>query len=142
MKLFLCHSLSHKLPRVSINCTRVKISLMLFMISKVPFLTHFFGLYLMWYWPLWRNFPFIIALANLITFLNLFDCNFNDSSMIFARVVAALFRPILWKSDAILLKQKILDDFWRYFITGASRQNTIVSIFLHYLLGLSILAIF
>ena len=78
---------------------------------------------------MWRNLFFIISLEKSILLLNIFVCNVKDHPMIFARAVTALFSPILWKADAKLLKQQLVDNFWWYFSTGDSGWNTIFCYF-------------
>ena len=66
---------------------------------------------------------FIISLVKWILFLNSLVYNVNYSSVRFTRAETTLLFPIQWKADAKLLKQQLLDDFWWYFISGASGWN-------------------
>ena len=106
-----------------INCTKVKISLKLFGISKAPFLLHIFILYLKVSSPFIFLLFVIIALEKWIMFLTFSVCSVNYSSMIFTRAGTALLSPIQLKDDANLIKQQLLDDFWWYFISGAAWWN-------------------
>ena len=65
----------------------------------------------------------IIVLAKWILFLQFSVYRVNDYSMLFTSLVTYLLSLIQWKSGAKLLKQKLLDVFWWYFITGATGRN-------------------
>ena len=73
-----------------------------------------------------------MSLAEWILFLDLSVWIVHDYSIQFSRAFISLLSPILWNDDAKLLKQKLLDDFWWYFGTGATRWNTMFLLFLHY----------
>ena len=115
-------------PSEFINCTKVTYSLMFFIISKSSFFCHTFRLYLRLCSPLIFILFVIIALAKWILFLNLSVCSSNDYSILSTRAVTTWLSQILWKYDAKLLKQQLLDDFWWYFITSADYWNCIFSV--------------
>ena len=114
----------------SINCKKVTSSLMSFRISLSLFL-HIFILYCRFCSPFIFLLFFIIKLAKWFIFLKFSVCRFNYYSIIFTRKLTALMSHIKWKADAKLLKQQLFDDFWWYFISGASVRNcTFLVIFL------------
>ena len=117
-------------PSDSINCTKVKFSLISFRISKASFSLHIVRLYLRFCSPVIFLLFDIIALSKWIIFLQFSFSRFNDYSVLFTRARTDLLSLIQLKSDTKLLKQQLLYVFWWYFITGAARWNcTFLAIF-------------
>ena len=86
-------------PSESINCTKVKFSLISFRISKVLFLIHVVRLYLSFYSPFIFLLSDIIELSKWIIFLQFYFSRINDYSTLFTRAVTSLLSLIQLKAD-------------------------------------------
>ena len=81
----------------------------------------------------------VILLAKWMILLNFSVCSVNYSSMRSTRSVSTLSSPILWKADAKLPKQQLLDYFWCYFRTGLLDETVFHMLFFHYQMVLQII---